>query len=262
MLSNSQVNQYHEEGYVIPEFCMSEPVLENIRVTHDRFVERYPQFSDYCPALLPFEMSFLNFARDENILDMVSQVIGEDFALWNMSFFAKPAQVGSKTPWHQDGEYWPMRPLSTCTVWLALDDSTPENGCLRIIPGSHKESRLRRHYTNMAPGLALNLELVSEEFDEAEAVDLTLKTGRISLHDVYLVHGSEANRTANPRRGMTMRFMSTTSHYDRDIEKKQNRQSAYPWANQAELQRVQHLPLFLMRGTDRCGINDFQQSFA
>jgi Phytanoyl-CoA dioxygenase (PhyH) len=52
---------------------------------------------------------------------VVSQVIGEDIALWNSSFFAKPARVGTKTPWHQDGEYWPIRPLATCTVWIAVD---------------------------------------------------------------------------------------------------------------------------------------------
>ena len=69
---------------------------------------------------------------------MVGQLIGPDIALWNMSFFAKPALNGKKTPMHQDGEYWPIVPLATCTVWIAIDEATVENGCLRYIPGSHK----------------------------------------------------------------------------------------------------------------------------
>ena len=59
--------------------------------------------------------AFLEFARTPGILDMVEQLIGSDFALWNSSFFAKPARNGRATPWHQDGEYWPIRPIATCT---------------------------------------------------------------------------------------------------------------------------------------------------
>lgn len=262
MLTDAQVTQYTEDGYVIPDFRLGQGGLDAIRSAHKQLIENYPYFSDYCPALLPFDTGFLEFARDETILDMVSQVIGNDIALWNMSFFAKPAQLGSKTPWHQDGEYWAMRPLATCTVWLAVDDSTPENGCLRVIPGSHKGNRLRRHQTNNEAGLALNQELLPTEFDESKAVDLVMEAGQVSLHDVYLAHGSEPNLSAQSRRGMTMRFMPTSAHYDRDIEKQQNKQSPYPWATEAELKRVQQLPIFLMRGIDRCGCNDYQGSFA
>ncbi len=261
MLTEAQVAQYTKDGYVIPDFHMDQGRLDAIRLLHKQLVENYPYFSDYCPALLPFDSRFLAFARDETILDMVSQVIGDDIALWNMSFFAKPAQVGSKTPWHQDGEYWAMQPLATCTVWLALDDSTSENGCLRVIPGSHQGNKLGRHQTNNEAGLSLNQELLPTEFDESEAVDLVMKAGQISLHDVYLVHGSEPNRSTQSRRGMTMRFMPTSAHYNRDIEKQQDKRSTYPWASEAELMQVQQLPIFLMRGLDRCGRNDYQDSF-
>ena len=138
---------------MIPEFRLSKTTLNAIRSAHSRLIEDYPHFSDYRPALLPFDKGFVEFARNDDILDMVSQLIGDDIALWNSSFFAKPAQVGSRTPWHQDGQYWPIRPLATCTVWIAVDDSTTENGCLRVIPGSHKDKKLRRHRTNDGPGL-------------------------------------------------------------------------------------------------------------
>jgi len=261
-LTDAQLAEYHEAGFVIPDYQLSESTLADIRAAHSRFIERYPAFADYCPALLPLETEFLEFARDETILNMVGQVLGNNFALWNSSFFAKPARVGTRTPWHQDGEYWAMRPLATCTVWMAIDDANPENGCLRFIPGSHKGKKVRKHRINNAPGLALNQELTQDEFEESEAVDLVLEAGQMSLHDVYLVHGSEPNRSDRPRRGMTLRFMPTSSYYDREIEQKQNASSPYPSLNEQELRNFQRVPLYLMRGTDLCGRNRYAGSFS
>ena len=261
-LTDAQLAKYHEAGFVIPDYRLSESTLADIRAVHSRFIERYPAFADYCPALLPLEADFLKFARDETILNMVGQVLGNNFALWNSSFFAKPARVGTRTPWHQDGEYWAMRPLATCTVWIAIDDATPENGCLRFIPGSHQGKRVRKHQINNAPDLALNQELTRDEFEESEAVDLVLEAGQMSLHDVYLVHGSEPNRSDRPRRGMTLRFMPTSSYYDREIEQRQNASSPYPSLNEQELRNLQRVPLYLMRGTDLCGRNRYAGSFS
>jgi len=261
-LTDAQLARYHEAGFVIPDYRLSETTLTKIRTAHSRFIERYPGFSDYCPALLPLDPGFLEFARDETILNMVGQVLGDNFALWNSSFFAKPARVGTRTPWHQDGEYWAMRPLANCTVWMAIDDATPDNGCLRVIPGSHKGKRLRQHQVNNASGLALNQELTQNEFEESDAVDMVMDAGQISLHDVYLVHGSEPNLSDHPRRGMTLRFMPTSSYYDREIERRQNASSPYPSLNEQELRNLQRVPLYLMRGTDLCGRNRYAGSFS
>ena len=243
MLSSGQVEQYREDGYVVPDWQLGEETVESIRRDHARLIERCPQYADYCGALLIEDLGFLNYARNSEILDMVEQVIGPDIALWNSSLFAKPAHVGSRTPWHQDGEYWPIRPLATCSVWIALDDATRANGCLRFLPGSHKNRRLASHHHSDAKDIALPLELDPEHVDESRAVDLVLEKGQLSLHDVYLIHGSEANRSNRPRRGMTLRFMPTTSVYHRDLGK-----------SPVDAQR----PLFLMRGEDRSGKNDFR----
>ena len=249
MLSQDQVAKYREDGYVIPDFRLSDDDLTAIRACHDRLLARRPEFRDYCPTLLAHDLGFLNFARDPDILDMVEQLLGPDFALWNSSFFAKPAVDGRRTPWHQDGEYWPIRPIATCTAWIAVDQSTPENGCLRVIRGSHRDKRLFAHRTNDAPDLTLNQELLDSELDESQAVDLILEAGQISLHDVFLVHGSEANRSTKPRRGMTLRFMPTSSLFDRRLAVEQHRRIGLSDHSQRTL--------FLMRGRDRCGKNDF-----
>jgi len=250
MLSPIEISQYQSDGYVTPDFRLSDSVLSDIRTSHDRLVDQHPEFSDYCPALLAYDTSFLDVARNPDILSLVAQLIGGDIALWNSSFFAKPARVGSKTPWHQDGEYWPIKPLATCTVWIAIDASTQANGCLRVIPGSHRHQQLARHNKNLADGLALPLELDPTTFDESDAVDITLEPGQISLHDVYLFHGSEPNRSEYSRRGMTLRYMPTTSVYQHD----QSKNSLGP----GRLDLSQRT-LYLMRGVDRTGRNDFSK---
>ncbi len=128
MLSEQEIEKYHRDGYVTPDFRLPDTVLDDIKAAHSRLVERHPEYADYCSAVLAFDTWYLTVARRPEILDMVEQILGKDIALWNSSFFAKPARVGTKTPWHQDGEYWPIRPLATCTVWIAIDASTRENG--------------------------------------------------------------------------------------------------------------------------------------
>ena len=249
MLTAPQVEQYHRDGYVVPDYRVSDQVLEDIRSAHARLVSRHPEFADYCSALLAFDPWYLTIARDPAILDMVGQVIGDDIALWNCSFFAKPARVGSRTPWHQDGEYWPIRPLATCTVWIAVDASTSENGCLRVIPGSHRSKKLAQHHRNDQPGLALNLQLDESEFDETQARDLELKEGQISLHDVYLFHGSEPNQSEHPRRGMTLRYMPTSSVYKHELATRFQRSGVLEMSQRT---------VYLMRGVDSSGENDFR----
>ena len=255
MLTSSEIEKYTRDGYVTPDFRLSDETLADIRDAHDRLLQRHPEFHDYCPALLAFDTSFLNVARDPEILDMVSQVIGEDIALWNSSFFAKPAQTGTKTPWHQDGEYWPIRPLATCSVWIAIDPSTTTNGCLRVIPGSHQRRELAQHTPTQDPGLSLPLELLASEFDESTAHDITLEPGQISLHDIYLFHGSEANTSDKSRRGMTLRYMPTSSHYDHQLGAQMTVVS-----DEKRLAMTQRT-LYLMRGIDRSGKNDFRMRF-
>ena len=247
MLRGDEIEHYHAEGYVIPDFRLDDGTLEDIRTMHARLLGKHPEFADYCPAVLAYDTAFLNIARIPAILDMVEQLIGGDFALWNSSFFAKPARVGTKTPWHQDGEYWPIRPLATCSVWIAVDPATTENGCLRVIPGSHRRRKLGTHDFNGAKDLSLPLELRAEEFDESTARDIVLEAGQVSLHDIYMVHGSEPNRSERPRRGMTLRYMPTTSVYRRDLADRR----IGPLA-------MSERTLYLMRGGDVSGRNDFR----
>jgi ectoine hydroxylase-related dioxygenase (phytanoyl-CoA dioxygenase family) len=250
MLTAAQIADYHEKGYVVPDYRLCDEVLEDIREAHTQLLARHPEFRDNCSALLSYDLRFLNYVRDPQILDMVEQLIGPDIALWNMSFFAKPARNGKKTPMHQDGEYWPIVPLATCTVWIAIDQATVENGCLRYIPGSHREHRLMAHEVKDDPNYTLNRELVHSEYDERTAEDLILPAGGMAFHDVYIAHGSEENRSPHPRRGMTLRLMPTTSVYDRELAERRHAERGGV--------NMSHHSIFLLRGRDASGGNDFR----
>ena len=217
MLKKEQIKQYQEDGFIIPDFKMSENDLLEIEEKHNQLIHKFPEYKNYCPAVLLKDKSFLKYCLNDKILDLVEQLLGNKFALWNSSFFAKPAHNGFETPWHQDGQYWPINPLATCTVWLAIDDATEENGCLRFIKGSHKDKKLKDHSLNKKENLTLHQELNKNEYDISKSVNLLLKRGQISLHDVYMVHGSNENKSPNSRRAMTMRFMPLSSKFDHEF---------------------------------------------
>src|SRR6185295_19609911 len=107
---------------------------------------------------------------------------------------------------------------------------------------------LYKHHVSDRKDLVLNLELDSNQFDEREAVNVELEPGQISLHDVRMIHGSLANTSGQRRAALILRYMPGTSHYDRSLFKQQRDNSPFNIVDQ---------PLWLMRGTDRTGKNDF-----
>ena len=259
-LSDEEIATYHEDGLLIPKhYRLSDHVLEHIRDVYEKALANVPDIDpnfvpsphipDFVPGLAD-SADWLEFAKVPEILDMVGQLIGPDFLLWGSAIFGKPAHQGKATPWHQDGQYWPIKPLASCTVWIALDDAGPENGCLRYVPGSHSAKTIAKHRNDESPELTLNQVAENEAYAEANGRDVILQAGQISIHDIYIMHGSHANHSAKRRAGLTYRYMPTTSHFDHAYaaEMIQSRTS------KTDLSRR---PLFMMRGVDRCGLNDF-----
>ena len=107
----------------------------------------------------------------------------------------KRAGVGARVPWHQDGEYWPIRPPATVTVWIALDRVDRGNGAMQWVPGSHRVGYFK-HRNVANPQFALDNEIDDPRFDPRAARYNELEPGELSLHDVLLVHGSEPNTSS------------------------------------------------------------------
>lgn len=154
----------------------------------------------------------LELATSPAILDAVQAVIGPDLLLLATHFFCKYPEPGAAAggpfvAWHQDVTYWGLAPPLAVTAWYAVDDSDPENGCMRVIPSTHQG--LRAHETAARPGnlLSINQEVPVTPEEEARAVDLPLRAGDASLHHGMLIHGSNPNRSGRRRCGLTLRYV-------------------------------------------------------
>ncbi|SFN28988.1 phytanoyl-CoA dioxygenase family protein [Variovorax sp. OV329] len=259
-LSADEVRQYESEGWVIPQFRLPPARVASMRAALDALIADNPGVRPEKLVSAHIEgdngegvkgsAQFLELARDPEIVELVSGVIGEDVILWGCHVFCKPPAEGFETPWHQDGHYWPIRPLANCTVWVALEESTTENGCLRVIPRSHVGQVLHPHLHEHRTDLTLNQRMADGTFDEAQAVDLELQPGQMSLHDVYMIHGAAANTSAKRRTGVALRYMPATSVFERDLRPSDGKTGVA--VNFAQR------PLWLLRGVDRSGRNDFQ----
>ena len=247
MLTNQQKQHYRDDGWLVPDYRVGESALAEMRTRAAALVERKPELRDLAPGLIVEAPVFLDFGCDPGLLDILEAVMGPNIILWGASIFGKPAGDGKRTPWHQDGQYWPIRPLATVTVWMALDAATPENGCLRIIPGSHRPRHLYEHATREAEDYTLNQEVKADVFDASKAIDVVLDPGYVSIHDVYLIHGSGPNRSPRRRAAVTYRYMPASSYFDRNLARRQHADLGVP--------DLTSRPLYLVRGDDP-GRND------
>lgn len=261
-LSPAEIAAYDADGAVVPGWRLGAERIGAMLRSTEELMARNPKVRPEMllgPHIekgqaegLVGHPDFLGYALDEDILDLVESVIGPDIILWGSQLIAKPPRQGFEVPWHQDGQYWPIRPLATCSVTIAITDSTPENGCLRIIPGSHEARRIAPHRVSDRSDLALNQVLDAGVFDETQAREIVLEAGQISLHDVFIMHQSNPSPSDHRRIIYIIRYMPATSHFDRTVTKRNllggKSSSAVNFA---------HRPLWQARGTDVCGRNDF-----
>jgi hypothetical protein len=259
ILSDDEIARYHANGFLVPGFCFAGEKLAGLQGLAHELLENNAEFGDtpmVCPHVpgggvqgLCGNNAWFDYSADAEVLDMVEQLLGPDLILWGTNLFHKPAGKGRRIPFHRDGRYWPIEPLSTITVWVAIEDSNRANGCLRIVPGSHRQGEVGEHFTSENPADAIPETLKATEFDANQAVDVELEAGQVVLFDVFTVHGSEANEGQQRRMGYAMRYMPSTSWFNHDN------------APRPELSGNAHntRPLFLMRGKDVCGRNDFKR---
>ena len=148
-----------------------------------------------------------DLARDPRILDPVESVLGPDILCWTSTFFVKQPGDQTYVSWHQDATYWDLGDGQVYSAWVAFTPSNRESGCMRMIPGSHKE--LVPHADTFdEKNLLSRGQEISVDVDETQAVDIELRAGQMSLHHVQIVHGSAPNVSAVPRIGFVVRYIS------------------------------------------------------
>jgi ectoine hydroxylase-related dioxygenase (phytanoyl-CoA dioxygenase family) len=126
--------------------------------------------------------------------------------VWTVSIFPKYPRDPGYISWHQDGTYWGLDSTDVVTAWVALTDSVVENGCMRVVPGSHRRPILPHRDTYAADNRLSRGQEIEVPVDERDAVDVVLQAGEMSLHHVNIIHGSNPNPSDGSRIGFAPRY--------------------------------------------------------
>ena len=142
------------------------------------------------------------------VLDAVERALGPDILVWASSVFPKRPRDPGYISMHQDGTYWGLTDGEITTAWIALTPSTPENGCMRVVAGSHHKPILPHKETYQEHNLLTRGQEVQVDVADEDITDITLQAGEMSLHHVRIIHGSNPNPSDIPRIGYAIRYMT------------------------------------------------------
>ena len=208
LLTASQVAQYERDGIVFPVPVLTPEETAGFRRSFDELADRLG--GRPVAQALGHSQAFFRWAYDlgthPKVLDAVEDLLGPDILLWTVSIFPKYPRDPGYISWHQDGTYWGLDSVRVTTAWIALTDSTVDNGCMRVVPGSHRRPILPHRDTYAADNRLSRGQEIEVEVDERDAVDVVLRAGQMSLHHVNIIHGSNPNPSDGSRIGFAPRF--------------------------------------------------------
>lgn len=209
-LSTGQIEAYRRDGFLFPIDVLSS---EEVSVFRDAFELLIERTRDYSPKRFDRLHLFFDWAyqivTNEALLNVVETILGDDILVYGTLVLAKQPRDLRYVSWHQDSFYSRLHLTPSTTAWIALTQSHQKNGCMRVIPSSHRLGAL--DHENVADDLLMNRrgERVRFEVDESEAVNIELEPGQMSLHESTLVHSSNPNASDQPRIGFIVRFVTS-----------------------------------------------------
>jgi phytanoyl-CoA hydroxylase len=224
-LSSAQLSQYREEGYAVGDHILDDAELGRLREQIDQLIANLPanKRPENMPSVHYDHPYFRDLFLSDKLVDVAEQLLGPDIALFTSYIISKRPNDGLAVDWHQDAAFFPISPMETFTLWLAVDDSTIENGCMRVIPSSSKKVYPHQVDSTAATTLPLSLEGV----DLSQFRDVELKAGQFSVHNPFIIHGSYANHSPRRRCGITIKYVPTYIKIDRDYVSP----SGFDWKN-------------------------------
>jgi len=208
----SACEQFDDLGYVVFQNVLDDKLMQEASRHIDHLINKYPDIP-------PFRLTtnniiddpfWIRLVGDERLLDIAEQFLGPDIALFGAAYFCKMPFEGRPVLWHQDGSYWPLDPMEVVTLWLAVDRSFEDNGCLRVIPRTHRLELQQMRPTDR-DGNVLESEIDPKWVDESQAVNVILEPGDVSVHHPGIIHGSNANQSPYRRCGMAIRYIATST---------------------------------------------------
>lgn len=210
VLTPAQVERYREDGVLFPIPALSPAEVAGFRDAFFGLETRLggkPSARQLSQTHLYFRWAY-DLATHPGVLDAVEDVLGPNILIWTVSVFPKHAPDPAYVSWHQDGTYWGLTSTQVATAWIALTDSTVENGCMRVVKGSHKSPILPHKETWAKDNLLSRGQEIQVDVREEDATDVVLRAGEMSLHHVNIIHGSNANRSDGRRVGFAIRFIT------------------------------------------------------
>lgn len=207
-LADAEVGKFARDGYLFPiRVYSADQIAARLRWLEAIEATKAGRIAPAQNAKIHLLVPWLwDIVHDAAIVDAVEDLLGPDLLCWGTSFIVKNGPEQRHVTWHQDATHWSLTSPRAVTAWLAFTPSRRENGCVRMIPGSNQ--RVLPHRDS---GDRLNMlgrrEQVVEEVDEADAVDIVLAPGEMSLHDPLVVHGSEPNLSTTRRVGFAIRYI-------------------------------------------------------
>lgn len=203
-------NLLESEGYITPLTIMSPEEIIPFREEFDRLETINGKQASQVGLMNVHNFSprIWELVSHPRVLAALTDVLGPDLLLLGSHFFCKhPDFSDSYVSWHQDVTYWGLNPPKAVTLWLSIDGADVENGCMRVIPRSHRNGLLP-HVEAQSKGnlLSVNQEIDLKLIDESKAVDIELQAGSASLHHGMTIHGSNPNCSNRRRCGLTIRF--------------------------------------------------------
>ena len=238
-LTPEQIARYRRDGILFPIPALADDevarfsaaIVDLEKALKDR-IGHPPEPSDMSQPQLHFRWAW-ELSQHPAVLDAVEDLLGRDILVHSASIFDKAPRSGSYVSWHQDGVYWGLSEPALVSAWIALTESTTENGCLQVVPGSHKHRSLPFRESERRPDNLLRSGLrVDIGVDESQVCDVLLQPGEMSLHHVDLIHGSGPNRSDGRRTGFAVRYLPARTrqqlaHHDVLVVRGQNANGHY-----------------------------------
>jgi ectoine hydroxylase-related dioxygenase (phytanoyl-CoA dioxygenase family) len=207
-LSRQQLTQYERQGIVFPVSALSGEEVAHFNSEFDALIKNGGLRKRLANMHLFFEWAYRLVTHD-GVLDAIQDILGEDILVYSTLVFYKPPQDSGYVSWHQDGVYTSGLHLTpSVSAWIALTHSDSANGCMRVIPKSHKQGMLNHTNVEDEANLLMRGERLATVVNEAEALDVVLQPGEMSLHHNMIVHGSKPNTSSGPRIGFIVRFVT------------------------------------------------------
>jgi non-heme Fe2+,alpha-ketoglutarate-dependent halogenase len=208
-LTQAQLDLYETDGYVSPIDVLAADEVAACRASLEAVEAQ--NGGKLLPAQRPKSHLLFKWLddliRDPRVLDPIEQLIGPDILCWNTIFWIKDAGSETFVSWHQDNTYWGLSSDKVLTAWLALSPAAVENGCMRVMPGTHKGETLQHEERYHEANMLTRGQEITAGVDDARAVHMPLAPGQMSIHNYRAAHASGPNLGADRRIGVSMHFM-------------------------------------------------------